>query len=273
MLVTKFDGRKEEFQREKIINTCIRAGASQEVANKIVNEIESMAYDGITTKEIYEMIKKLLEKYEETAAKIYKIREAIAALDPFIFEIFVKRVLESYEYVCEYNKIIQGLAVDHQIDIIARNKSQELILVECKKHRNPHRFCGLDTCLQVYARLEDILDGFKNGLNNYNFKNAWIITNTKFSEHAKRYAKAKDIMITGWRYPENDSLEIMIQRKSLYPVNILKTKKNIIEKIIQEGIVLVKELEEDKLRKIGISDSIIRNLLKQKDDILSKYFE
>ncbi|MBU5678721.1 MAG: restriction endonuclease [Candidatus Aenigmatarchaeota archaeon] len=273
MLVTKFDGRKEEFQKDKIINTCIRAGVSQEIAVKIANEIESKAYNEISTKEIYQMIKKLLEKYETASAKIYTLREAIASLDPFIFEIFIKRLLESYEYICEYNKIIQGLAVEHQIDIIARNKMQELILVECKRHRNAHRFCGLDTCLQVYATLEDILDGFKNNKNNYNFKKAWIITNTKFSEHAKKYANAKDIILTGWKYPENASLEFLIQKKALYPVNILKTKKNIIEKIMQSGIIVVKELEEDKLREIGMSENIIRNLIKQKEDILSKGFE
>lgn len=272
MLVTKFDGRKEEFQKEKIINTCIRAGASQDVAIKIANEIESKAYNEIKTKEIYEMIKKLLDKYEAASARIYALREAIANLDPFIFEIFIKRVLESYEYTCEYNKLIQGLAVEHQVDIIARNKMQEIILVECKRHKNPHRFCGLDTCLQVYARLEDILDGYKNGKNNYNFKMAWIITNTKFSEHAKQYARAKEIMLTGWRYPENESLEILIQKKSLYPVNILKTKKNIIEKIMQNGIITIKELEENNLKKIGLSESIVRNLIKQKEEILSRGF-
>lgn len=273
MLVTKFDGRKEEFQREKIINTCIRAGALQEVAIKIADEIESKAYDGITTKEIYELIKRLLEKHEATSAKIYALRESIANLDPFIFEIFIKRVLESYEYVCEYNKLIQGLAVEHQIDIVARSKTNELILVECKRYRNPHRFCGLDTCLQVYARLQDILDGFNKNKNIYNFKRAWIMTNTKFSEHAKQYAKEKEIILTGWKYPENEGLEILIQKKAIYPVNILKTKKKIIEKIIQSGIVIIRELDEDKLRKIGISESIIRSLIKQRDDILSRGFE
>ncbi|MEM5812862.1 MAG: restriction endonuclease [Candidatus Aenigmatarchaeota archaeon] len=272
MLVTKFDGRKEEFQKDKIINTCIRAGASQEIATKIADEIESKAYDGISTKEIYQMIKKLLERYETISARIYTLREAIASLDPFIFEIFIKRVLENYEYICEYNKIIQGFAVEHQIDIIARNKMQELILVECKRHRNAHRFCGLDTCLQVYATFEDILDGFKNNKNNYNFKRAWIITNTKFSEHAKQYARVKGIILTGWKYPENESLEVLIEKKAIYPVNILKTKKNIIEKIMQNGIITIKELEENNLRKIGISENIIRNLIKQKEDILSKGF-
>lgn len=273
MFVTKFDGRKEEFQKEKIINTCIRAGCSEDVAIKIAEEIENKIYNEISTKEIYEMIKKLLEKYEKTSAKIYTLRDAIANLDPFIFEIFVKRLLESYEYTCEYNKIIRGFAVEHQIDIIARNKNQELILVECKRHRNPHRFCGLDTCLQVYAKFEDILDGFRNNKNSYKFKKAWIITNTKFSEHAKQYASAKGILLTGWKYPENESLELTIQKKALYPVNILKTKKSIIEKIMQSGIIIVKELEEEKLVNLGISESIIKNLIKQKEEILSKGFE
>ena len=270
IFVTKFDGRKEEFQKEKIINTCIRAGASEEIAKNIANEIESNAYDGITTKEIYEMIKKLLEKYEKRLSSIYGLRESISALDPLIFEVYIKRILENYNYVCEYNKIINGLCVEHQVDILARNEKNELILVECKRHENPHRFCGLDVCLQVQARFEDLKDGFQKGLNNYNFTSAWIITNTKFSEHAKIYSNAKKIKLTGWRYPENEGLEQLIERKKLYPISILKTKKTIIQNMFNNGIILLKELEKEKLKEIGIKESIINSLLKQKEEIIKE---
>ena len=80
-------------------------------------------------------------------------------------------------------------------------------------------------------------------------------------------------MLTGWKYPENESLEELIQKKGLYPVNILKTKKNVIDKMLNEGIVLIKEIEESVLKKINISESIIRNLLKQKEEILKRYEE
>jgi len=270
IFVTKFDGRKEEFQKQKIINTCIRAGASEEISKKIADEIEKIAYDGITTKEIYENIKKLLEKYEKRLSSIYGLRESISTLDPLIFEVYVKRILENYNYVCEYNKIISGACVEHQVDIVARSEKNELILVECKRHENPHRFCGLDVCLQVQARLEDLKDGFQKGFNNYNFTSAWIITNTKFSEHAKIYSSAKKIKLTGWRYPENEGLEQLIERKKLYPISILKTKKQIIQKIFNNGIILLKELEKEKLKEIGIKESIINGLLKQKEEIIKE---
>jgi hypothetical protein len=38
--VTKADGTKQLFNREKIVNTCIRIGASRELADKIVEKIE-----------------------------------------------------------------------------------------------------------------------------------------------------------------------------------------------------------------------------------------
>ncbi len=60
--VIKVDGRQEEFDKEKIVNACIAAGAPREIAEKIANEIEKKVYDGMTTREIRELVLELLEK-------------------------------------------------------------------------------------------------------------------------------------------------------------------------------------------------------------------
>lgn len=267
MFVIKFDGRKDEFQKNKIIHTCIKVGVPEDVANRIADKIESIAYDGITTKEIYKATLRELDKYEKKTAIVYGLRESIAYLEPMIFEVFVKRVLEEYGYRCEYNKIVHGLCVEHQIDITAKNDS--FYLVECKRHKNPHRFSGLNVCLQVQARFEDIKDGFMNNTNNYNFERAWIVTNTKFSEHAKDYASAKNIRLTGWKYPKDQGLEKMIEDKKIYPVSILKTKKDIIQKLLNNGIITLKELDEERLANIGFKEGLIKNLIKQRNLLIS----
>ncbi len=50
--VTKRDGRLEDFDKNKIIKSCIEAGATEEIARKIANEVETKIYDKIPTSEI-----------------------------------------------------------------------------------------------------------------------------------------------------------------------------------------------------------------------------
>ena len=268
--VTKFDGRKELFQKNKIIRTCLRAGVPKHIAKKISDEIEKQIYDGITTKEIYRTILKELNKYEKRASTVYRLRESIAKMDPDVFEIFIKKLLELYRYECEHNEIISGLCIEHQIDIIANMTSQNnvLFLVECKRHENPHRFCGLGEVLKVWARLDDIRNGFAENKNKYNFNQAWIITNTKFSEHAKKYAKDKQIKLTGWRYPDSDSLENLIENKKAFPITLLSVKKDIMRKLLNNGIITIHDITEDELRRAGLEQRVINSIIKQKDSLM-----
>ena len=266
VFVIKFDGRKEEFQKEKIIRTCLRVGVSDEDARAIAGRIESSVKDGMTTQEIYQNILKELRIVEKKSAVAYSVREMIAHIDPEIFELFVKKLLEAYGYQCEYSKLVEGLCVEHQVDIIAKKDGDDL--VECKRHSNPHRFCGLGTCLQVQARLEDIRDGFASGKNKENFRSAWIITNTKFSEHAKRYAQAKQIMLTGWNFPYEASFASMIDEKKFYPVSALSAKKPVICALFSHSLVTIHDISEKSLAEAGIEQKAAKSLLDQKKKLL-----
>lgn len=52
IMVVKWEGRREKFQREKIEETLMRISASDKIAREIAERIEKEAYDGISTKEI-----------------------------------------------------------------------------------------------------------------------------------------------------------------------------------------------------------------------------
>ena len=54
--LTKSDGRKVLFDFDKIVSTCIRAGASRNLAEEIAQKIYEQSYNGMTTKEIYKKI-------------------------------------------------------------------------------------------------------------------------------------------------------------------------------------------------------------------------
>ena len=66
MTVTKHDGRKEPFKKEKIENAVAKAAKSAEVGKEIANEI---SFDkNVTVDEIHDAVeKKLMEKYPDVA--------------------------------------------------------------------------------------------------------------------------------------------------------------------------------------------------------------
>ena len=272
MYVIKADGRREEFNERKVRQTCTHAGATRDEANHIVEEIKKEIYDGITTREIYKSIRDKLRQMNPISSRIYTLRESLSKIEPEAFEIYVYKLLISNGYKCEWNVIVKGASVEHQIDIIA--KQDKLYLVECKRHERYERFSGLKTILEIHSRIEDIKEGYKNGKTKYNFDKAWIITNTKFSDHAIKYAKAKDIVLTGWNYPHNNGIEHLITSKKLYPVTILNAKRAIEKSLMENKIITINDLISFDIHalcsKISISEKDAEDILNIARSILNK---
>jgi transcriptional regulator NrdR family protein len=69
IVVVKRDGSREEFVPEKIVVSCLKAGAPLEVARKIAKIIEGRLLDQgvkeITTKDLARMILELLKRENE----------------------------------------------------------------------------------------------------------------------------------------------------------------------------------------------------------------
>ena len=256
MFVVKADGTREGFDERKIIRTCRRAGASKGTAERIAREIRRNSRNGTTTHEIYRMILSLLRKTEKIPSFLFRLREALAELDSVSFELYTKKLMEAYSYKCKWDVIVRGNCVEHQVDVIAEKDG--LFLVECKHHRNHHRFCGLGDVLQVQARLEDINDGFRQGKNKYNFKQAWMVTNTKFSDHAKKYAKGRDIILTGWGYKTGGSLERLIRLRKAFPITILKLNAQAKRELLSRQVITLQDLlAADKVvKKLGLDRSV-----------------
>ncbi|MGQ4915954.1 MAG: ATP cone domain-containing protein [Candidatus Asgardarchaeia archaeon] len=66
--ITKFDGRTEEFDKEKIVKSCMNVGASESVAREIADAVEKKVTEGTKTTEIRRMVlRKLRERNPEWA--------------------------------------------------------------------------------------------------------------------------------------------------------------------------------------------------------------
>lgn len=269
MYVIKSDGRKEEFDEKKVYRSCIRSGASKKQAQEVVNFIRKDLYDGVTTKEIYSKVREKLKEINPKHSMKYSLREALSELGPEAFEVYISNLLEENGYKCEWNVLIKGASVEHQIDIVA-TKDGKAYLVECKRHERFQRFSGLKTILQIHARLQDIKKGYNEKTCDYNFNSAWIITNTKFSQHAIDYAKANKIKLTGWKYPKNQGIEKLVNDSKSYPITVLhvkdeyKTKLNN-NKIVSVGMFMHSNEEEIK-RKCSLNNkdmSIIKDAIQK----------
>jgi len=236
LLVIKAGGGKEKFQREKVFRTCLRSGAGRGEAEKIVKEVERKIYDGITTREILKIVLDNLEKINFRSANVYNLKEAIMRLGPpgFIFEEFMTRLLSSYNLKTERPLFISGKCINHEIDIVARggNGRDVVYIIECKYHNVAGIYCGAKEVLYTWARFEDLNEGYQASKRNeaprnektkyQKFDIPWLITNTKFSEGAICYAQCKKMRLLGWKYPEEASLENLIEKKKFYPITILR---------------------------------------------------
>lgn len=260
-------GKREPFSSKKAFNSIIRSGASKEIANKITKIVQKKIYPDISTFEIYKLIKENLAKERESSSIRFDLKYAIKRFGPegFIFEKFIKEILEKLGYEVINNRIVKGKCISYEIDFIA--KDQDLRYIgECKYRNMTGQRVDVSVILKSFAALDDIKDN-----NPEHDIETIVVTNEKFTENAIRYAKCKKIKLLGWKYPEEEGLERIIDTNNFYPITILPSfNKNYLELFAKENILLVKNLTQDKidlLQKRKISKAYL-NKLKEEIDLL-----
>jgi hypothetical protein len=244
--VKKFDGSRQQFDKNRIIHTCLRNGASQESAQKIADRIENDIYEGIRTEEILGLVWKYLGDHHPVSRMRVDLRLALSLLRPKPdFEEYTSLVLKHLGFVVQSNQILRGRCIEHEIDAIAR-KADKITYVEVKHHNRAHTYTPLEVPMKVWATLQDIGEGRKLGYHNINFTNALIVCNTKFTDHARAYANCVGIDHIGWKSPVSNGLEDIIERGGLYPVTLLKGVDRRLQRVlIENGILLLRQLIEE----------------------------
>ncbi|MEM5874575.1 MAG: restriction endonuclease [Candidatus Aenigmatarchaeota archaeon] len=271
LYVIKADGSKQLFDKEKIFYTCIRLGLTVQQAKKVSDEIERKIYDGIHTRKILGMVFKLASEYKPDLKFIMGLKESISLLrSKPDFEKFIEKILKNLGYETKTNLIIEGKCIEHEIDIIAKSE-KEFLMVEVKHHVNPHEPVPLDIFLKVNSVFQDIKEGFELKKHNFNFTNVLIVCNTKVSQHAMRYGTCKGIKFIAWKYPKENSLEILIEKYKLYPITILKSIE--IEetyKLCDAGILTLKDLINSNPNEISIKTKINQKRIEELQKIAIK---
>jgi hypothetical protein len=246
MLITKADGSTEQFKVEKLRRSLRRAGATPSEVNEIVSEINTLLHENIGTQEIYRHAFTLLQRYHSHVAAKYSVRRALFGLGPtgFPFELFLKRLFEHGGYTVQTGIMMQGGCAEHEIDIAAY-KTDHSFIGEAKFHARPGTKTDLQVAMYSYARLLDLKNQKICGEDICGVKEFWLVTNTKFTSAAEKYAECTGIQLLSWEYPKKNNLHDRIERAKIYPITVLQTLSHAqITTLIARNIIVCRDLVE-----------------------------
>jgi hypothetical protein len=250
VLITKSDGTTEPFEVSKLLGSLKRSGADEATAERISRDIEKEVRPAMTTSEIYAHAFAHLSCERHGPAARYSLKRALLDFGPsgFPFEAFVAELYRSEGYHASIDQIIKGGCVEHEVDVVAV-KGDETIYVEAKFHNSPAFKADLKVVLYVQARIEDIVAAGHPGAKGL------VVTNTKFTDMAKRYAECRQLALLSWDYPQGATLHERIDRAGLYPITALTTlSKREKTALLSDKIVLCNTLHDhaDVLDRMGI---------------------
>ena len=256
--IKKYSGELVEFDLNKLKNSLKRTKSSEYLIKNIVIAVQRKLYDGISTKQIYQMAFKMLNKARsKSSASRYKLKKAIMELGPtgYPFEDFVAAIIREGGYKTEVGVFVKGYCLTHEVDVVAKDKRNHF-MVECKYHNKQGRVNDVKIPLYIQSRFLDIDKQcrIQEGKNS-KFHQGWIFTNTRFSSEAIKYGECTGLKLVSWDYPENNSLSDQINKYGLFPITSLVTlSKREKEKLLEMEYVLCKDIcdNPDILKMAGI---------------------
>lgn len=265
--IVKATGERELFDPQKLRASLARAKASKEITDKILSQVVLEIKDGITTREIYNKAFDLLNKEQRPVAIRYSLRNAIMDMGPtgFPFELLVAEIFRAKGFETTTDFIAKGKCVEHEIDVVAWNK-EKMVMVEAKFHNEFGIKSDLKVVLYVNSRWDDLSETEFDFGGNRKLDEGWLITNTKFSEQAIKYAECRNMKLVGWNYPKDGNLQDLIEEAGLHPITSLKTIGPSEERVLMEaGIVLCKQARDniDAVRSLGIKEDKIEEMMKE----------
>ena len=238
----------------------MRAGATEANSENILNQVLPHIYEGMRTRKIYQLAFKILRSSSRPLAARYRLRTAIMELGPsgFPFEKFIGEVLTCQGFSVEVGVFVSGRCVTHEVDVIA-GRGNKIYLVECKYHNQHGTVNNIKIPLYIQARFEDIKAAWKD-LPSHQGKlhQGWVVSNTRFSSDAIRYAECIGLKLIGWNYPRKGNLQDLVESEGLYPLTCLTTlTKSEKQQLLDRRIVLCQELVEHPayLAQIGVKSN------------------
>lgn len=243
--IVKASGLPEKFDIGKLVDSLVRSGAPEDVALDIAEKVEKKIPPDANTRAIYRMAKRLLRRYNRASGMRYSLKNALYALGPagYRFEKYIARILKAHGYSTSVDQIMEGYCVQHEVDVLAIRKGEHFV-IECKYHSNGGTATDVKTALYVHSRFVDIRKacelrpGHPAGVHY-----GMLVTNTRCTSDAIKYAECAGLRVMSWKYPEKESLEKMIEERKLYPATILHSaRKRTLEALFSHDIILAQDV-------------------------------
>lgn len=271
LFVTKADGTTEKFHTNKLVDSLMRAGAQEEVAYRIATEVVRTAKDNVTSQSIYQRAFTLLKREHRPTAARYSMRRALFDLGPtgHPFEDLLCELFKAEGYTTTTRETVPGICVSHELDVLAR-KEGECIAIEAKFHNQYGTRTDTKVTLYMHARMSDIFAYREKNEKDCPVNRAMLITNTKFTKTAIKYAECVDLELVGWNYPKGNTLLDRISRANLYPITALtRLSKSQKRELLRQGVVLCNRLRDHKdiLVTLGLSKEKMEAVIKEAEEI------
>jgi len=273
--ITKQNGERQLFDVTKLDASLERAGVASDERTTIIETVTPQMHDGMSTAEIYRLaFKELHGRARPAALGRYSLRRAVAELGPsgFAFEKFVAAIFIERGYSTCTDQHLQGHCVMHELDVVAW-KDKELILVEAKFHNEYVVKSDLKVALYVKARFEDLQNQTFSYGGERKMTDGLLITNTKFTTEAVKYAACAGVRLIGWNYPHRDNLHDMIIETNLHPITSLTTLTHEEKQAcLRAGVVLCREIAaiSDLFRANGSSPEHVEEVMTEIDRLCGR---
>ena len=164
-------------------------------------------------------------------------------------------MFEAEGYTARTRLTIKGACVKHELDVAAYNDHDSFV-AEAKFHARPGIKSDLQVVMYSYARQMDLVGQSICQADHCGINKFWIITNTKFTKTAERYAECVGLKLLSWNYPQDNNLHDRIRKADVYPVTILRSlSANHRRTLIGRGVILCRDLARNPqiLRHLHIS--------------------
>jgi hypothetical protein len=273
--IVKADGSQQRFSLKKLERSIRRSGASRSAAHTIAAHVADQLRDGMTTTEIFDIVRRSLRGgREHGAAARYTLKDAMRRLGPagYDFEVYLAEVLRAYGYATELPDLIPGMCVEHEVDVVAK-RGDALAMVECKYRNAPGLHVHLKDVMATWARYEDLREAFAKRRHRFHFTECWLVCNTKITGDGLKFGTCNGMRLVGWEYPAGAGLGRMIEDKHLYPITVLQTvTPDAQERFAVAGIMLCHDIAQrdpqELSRRTGVPVATIEKIRKEIVEVL-----
>ncbi|WP_437919637.1 ATP cone domain-containing protein [Sphingobacterium sp. LRF_L2] len=275
MNIRKYSGELVPFNAESLRNSLAKSGASSIQVEKVYRDIQSHLYDGIGTRELYEIAFNLLKTYKGAYAARYSLKKALRELGPegFYFERWISKLFIDGDYKAITSQTIQGHAVTHEIDVVAA-KDDRMLAIECKFRNDIDAKISVTTPMYFKSRFIDITDQYYSFFGqNKKFTEGWLVTNAYFTIDSKEFSSYYNINLLGWDYPAESSLKVRVDNNGLYPITCLTTLTDLQKSaLLKQQCILVQELVDNPsfLNHIEIKANDRNQILQEAQELLDR---